>query len=80
MERKRVLKRYRIPVWSAALLAILLSGGITVLCLWCQPNRLRDVLDRLPGPILLDLEKETDWDGERFLFGIGKGRKPRGEG
>ena len=43
-------------------------------------ERLRDVLDHLPGPILLDLEEDTDWDGERFLFGIGKGRKPRADG
>ena len=42
--------------------------------------RLRDVLDHLPGPILLDLEEATDWDGERFLFGIGKGRKPKADG
>ena len=42
-------------------------------------KRLRDVLDRLPGPILLDLEEGTDWDGERFLFGIGKGKKPKGD-
>lgn len=44
-----------------------------------EKARLTDVLDRLPGPMLLPLE-EADWDGEVFTYGIGKGKKPAGDG
>ena len=54
MVQKRRLRPRRIPVWSAAVLGILLAGMITILCLWCQPNRLRDVLGIfLRQPILI---------------------------
>ena len=33
-----------LPLWGAVLAAVLLSGGITLLALWCQPNALRTVL------------------------------------
>ena len=42
-------------------------------------EKLGDVLAHLPEPLLLPLE-EYDWDGERFTYGIGKGRLPFGDG
>lgn len=45
-----------------------------------ERDRLADAAARLPDPILLPLEEAYDWDGEIFTFGIGKGRKPRGDG
>ncbi len=42
-------------------------------------EKLADVLAHLPQPMLLPLE-EYDWDGERFTWGIGKGRVPLGDG
>ena len=44
-----------------------------------ERERLCGVLSRLPEPILLPLE-EYDWDGEVFTFGLGKGRRPLGDG
>ncbi len=38
------LPAYRLPLWATLLLAVLLSGCITLLALWCQPNALRSVL------------------------------------
>ena len=44
-----------------------------------EKERLLDVLSHLPEPILLPLE-DYDWDGETFSFGLGKGKKPAGDG
>ncbi|MBQ3706631.1 MAG: hypothetical protein II889_01865 [Clostridia bacterium] len=44
-----------------------------------ERDRLLDVVSRLPAPMLLPLE-EVDWDGEVFTFGLGKGKKPVGDG
>jgi len=44
-----------------------------------EKAKLTDVLDRLPGPMLLPLE-DVDWDGEVFTYGLGKGKKPAGDG
>ncbi|MBQ5356265.1 MAG: hypothetical protein IIU08_10395, partial [Clostridia bacterium] len=44
-----------------------------------ERTKLNDVLARLPAPMLLPLE-EADWDGEVFTFGLGKGKKPAGDG
>lgn len=41
-------------------------------------NKMQDVLLHLPEPIRADLLLQEDWDGERFLFGIGKGKEPVG--
>ncbi|MBR0509616.1 MAG: hypothetical protein IJJ85_05820 [Clostridia bacterium] len=43
-------------------------------------ERLRDVLAHLPPPLLLPPDLGDDWDGERFGFGLGKGKKPLGDG
>ncbi len=32
-------------------------------------------LSRLPEPLMLPMRIPTDWDGERFTYGVGKGRK-----
>ena len=40
---------------------------------------LEDAISRLPGPILLPLESTDDGVGERFCFGVGKGRTPYGD-
>jgi len=54
MAQKRIMSRHRIPGWAAVVLAVPLAGMITILCLWCQPNRLRDVLAIfLHQPILI---------------------------
>ncbi len=42
-------------------------------------TKLADVLAALPEPILADLLLEEDWDGEKFLFGLGKGKPPVGD-
>ena len=56
MAQKRIMRRHRIPAWVAVVLAVPLAGMITILCLWCQPNRLRDVLAIfLHQPILIPL-------------------------
>ena len=36
--------RKELPLWAALLAAVLLSGAVTLLCLWIQPNSLRAVL------------------------------------
>ena len=41
--------------------------------------QLADVLEHLPEPMFADLLLEEDWDGESFLFGLGKGKPPVGE-
>ena len=70
---KRIPKR-TLPLPFTALLALILGGFVTVLALWCQPNRLRDVaaifLFEKPVLILLnalpvDLSLLVLW----FLFG-----------
>ncbi|MCI2056312.1 MAG: LTA synthase family protein [Oscillibacter sp.] len=46
MKRKNIKKapRYQLGLLSSVLLAVLLAGVITLLCLWVQPNSLRNVL------------------------------------
>ncbi|MBQ3815763.1 MAG: hypothetical protein II836_06875, partial [Clostridia bacterium] len=44
-----------------------------------ERDRLLGVVSRLPAPMLLPLE-DADWDGEVFTFGLGKGKKPVGDG
>ena len=39
-----LLPRKELPLWGALLAAVLLSGAVTLLCLWIQPNSLRAVL------------------------------------
>lgn len=41
--------------------------------------RIDNVLANLPAPILVPLE-EDDWDGDVFTYGLGRGRKPLGDG
>ncbi|MCR5263996.1 MAG: hypothetical protein K6D94_08990, partial [Clostridiales bacterium] len=41
-------------------------------------EKLDDVIGHLPQTKLLPLE-EYDWDGKRFIFGIGKGKEPVGD-
>ena len=36
--------KFRLPWWGSLLAAVLVSGCITLLALWCQPNALRSVL------------------------------------
>lgn len=36
--------KFRLPWWGSLLAAVLVSGAITLLALWCQPNALRSVL------------------------------------
>ena len=46
----------RLPLWASLLSAVLLSGGITLLALWCQPNALRAVMQVfLSQPLLIVL-------------------------
>ncbi len=42
-----------------------------------KTDRLSDVLAHLPGPVVTELLPDVDWDGEKLLFGLGKGKKPR---
>ena len=44
MRRLKSLPKYELPLWLTLLCAVLLSGCITLLALWCQPNALRSVL------------------------------------
>lgn len=56
MKSTRRLPRWRLPLWGTLLAAVLLSGGITLLALWCQPNALRTVLSHLlDQPLLIVL-------------------------
>ena len=48
-------------------------------CEGAMRDKLNDVLAHLPEAILLPMEEE-DWDGEQIAFGIGKGRRPLGDG
>ena len=34
----------QLPLWASFLIAVLLSGAITLLALWCQPNALRTIV------------------------------------
>ena len=43
-------------------------------------EKMRDVLAHLPESIRLPLRQGTDLDGDRFAFGVGKGRNPKGDG
>ena len=40
---------------------------------------MEEALARLPEPLLLPMRIPTDWDGERFTYGVGKGRTAKGE-
>ena len=44
MRHLKQLPTYRLPLWTTLLFAVLLSGCITLLALWCQPNAFRSVL------------------------------------
>ena len=46
---------YRMPLWLSLLAAVLVSGAITLLALWCQPNALRVVLAHMKAQPLLIL-------------------------
>ena len=41
---------------------------------------MEDVLAHLPQDLCLPLEDPEDWDGETFRFGLGKGKRPAGDG
>ena len=45
--------KFRLPWWGSLLAAVLLSGCITLLALWCQPNALRTVLAHFEAQPLL---------------------------
>ena len=45
--------KFRLPWWGSLLAAVLVSGCITLLALWCQPNALRSVLAVFRGQPLL---------------------------
>lgn len=45
--------KFRLPWWGSLLAAVLLSGCITLLALWCQPNALRTVLAHFKAQPLL---------------------------
>ena len=45
--------KFRLPWWGSLLAAVLLSGCITLLALWCQPNALRTVLAHFRAQPLL---------------------------
>ena len=48
--------KFRLPWWGSLLAAVLLSGCITLLALWCQPNALRTVLAHFKAqPMLIVL-------------------------
>ena len=48
--------RYRLSLPQSLLAAVLLSGGITLLALWCQPNSFRELLSGfLRQPLLIVL-------------------------
>ena len=53
MNFHRPFSKIRLPLWAALLAAVLLSGGITLLALWCQPNALRAVLVQFKAQPLL---------------------------
>lgn len=42
--KKKPGYKLSLPLWVSLLLAVLLTGCITLLALWCQPNALRTVL------------------------------------
>ena len=47
--------KYRMPLWATLLTAVFVSGAITLLALWCQPNALRVVLQNMKAQPLLIL-------------------------
>ena len=53
MKKQTRFPKHRLPLWGTLLLAVLLSGGITVLALWCQPNAFRTVAAHLLAQPLL---------------------------
>ena len=44
MKFLKKLPKYELPLWMTLAAAVLVSGCITLLALWCQPNALRSVL------------------------------------
>ncbi|MDY3281709.1 LTA synthase family protein [Dysosmobacter sp.] len=53
MNRHHSFHRLRLPVWGTLLLAVLLAGFYTLLCLWAQPNSLRAIVAVFRGQPLL---------------------------
>ena len=53
MNTSKRLPKARLPLWATLLAAVLLSGCITLLALWCQPNALRVVLAHFRAQPLL---------------------------
>ena len=59
MKEKRFHK-IELPLWGSFLLAVLLTGCITLLALWCQPNALRTVLAGFKAqPLLIVLDRKS---------------------
>lgn len=53
---KNSLPKYRLSLLQSLLAAVLLSGGVTLLALWCQPNSFRGLLSGfLRQPLLIVL-------------------------
>lgn len=55
MKFRERFPKYRMPLWMSLLAAVLVSGAITLLALWCQPNALRVVLQHMKAQPLLIL-------------------------
>lgn len=53
MKIRDYFPKFRLPWWGSLLAAVLVSGCITLLALWCQPNALRSVLAVFRGQPLL---------------------------
>ena len=45
MKASHALPKARLPLWATLAAMVALSGCITLLALWCQPNALRTVVD-----------------------------------
>lgn len=45
MKASHALPKARLPLWATLAATVALSGCITLLALWCQPNALRTVVD-----------------------------------
>ena len=45
MKASHALPKVRLPLWATLAAMVALSGCITLLALWCQPNALRTVVD-----------------------------------
>lgn len=50
----RRFQKFSLPLWGSLTAAVLLAGGITLLALWCQPQRSALCALRLPGPAAAD--------------------------